>query len=250
MKSNCLLKPILLAMASSSVANAALIYRLGEDDSGASNGSALSSTTVDSGGGGDNLNLVGSGGTYTSTVPLGGSTLAGSFSGSQHYAATGLGFYSGLDLADFEFSADVRATGVSGFNIAMSLGHNDAGALFLYHVGDGGTWRLHSNGVGDLISGGTVTFNTWQNLKVVRNSGVISLFVDDVSVGSSGSFTSTGGLGDTFSIGAHTKNPGTFESEGRFIGQVDNVVIGAIPEPSSALLGLAGLGMVLRRRRA
>ena len=158
-----------------------------------------------------------------------------SFNGNGHYAATGQSFYSGLDLNNFEVSVDVYPTAVSGPNIALSMGHNGAGALFLYHVGDGGTWRLHSNGNGDRISGGAVTFNQWQNLRVVRTAGVMTLFVNGVSVRSTPNFSSTDTLGDTLTIGAHTKNPGTFESEGRFIGQIDNVMIGAPDDDGDGL---------------
>jgi hypothetical protein len=206
-----------------------LNYPLGESDSGAVAAGAGNATTSDTAGA-KNLSVQGSGSVYSANVPAAPSTLSMSFNGSGHYAATGQSFYSGLDLNNFEISVAVYPTAVSGFNIALSMGHNGAGALFLYHVGSGGTWRLHSNGSstnnGDLISGGTVTFNQWQNLKVLRTAGVMTLYVDGVAVGSSNQFSSTGSLGDTLTIGAHTKNPSTFESEGGFIGQIDNISIG------------------------
>jgi MYXO-CTERM domain-containing protein len=53
-------------------------------------------------------------------------------------------------------------------------------------------------------------------------------------------------LGDSLSIGSGLTGGGVYE--GRFQGQIDNVSV--IPEPSAALLGLAGFGFFLRRRRA
>jgi hypothetical protein len=203
-----------------------LNYPLGESDPGAVAAGVGNASTVDTVGAKD-LSVRGTGCVYSSNVPGTPSTLSMSFGGSGHYAATGQSFFSGVDLANFEVSVDVYPTAVTGFNIALSLGHSGAGALFLYHVGDGGTWRLHSNGNGDRISGGTVTFNQWQNIRVVRTGGLMTLYVNGVSVGTNANFTSTGSLGDTLTIGAHTKNPGTFESEGRFIGQIDNLRIGA-----------------------
>ena len=206
-----------------------LNYPLGEGDPGAVAAGAGNAATSDTVGAKD-LSVRGTGSVYSSNVPAAPSTLSMSFNGSGHYSATGQSFYAGMDLNNFEVSVDVYPTAVSGFNIALSLGHNGAGAIFLYHVGNGGTWRLHSNGSGgsgDIISGGVVTFNQWQRLRVVRTAGVTTLYVDGVSVGTTNLFSNTGNLGDTLTIGAHTKNAGTLDSEGRFIGQIDNIFIGA-----------------------
>ena len=224
----------------------ALVFRLGEDDAAPANGTALSATTVDVGGGGDNLNLQGSGGIYSTTVPLGGSTLSAEFNGSQNYSTTGSNFYTGIDYSDFSFSVDARPTGnVSGFSIALALGRGGAGQLFFYHTGAGSAWRLHSNGFGDLVSGGSVNLNQWYHLEAQRTGTQMSFFIDGNLIGSTASFTNTGVLGDSLSIGSGLTGGGVFE--GRFQGQIDNVSV--IPEPSSALLGLAGLGLFLRRRK-
>jgi MYXO-CTERM domain-containing protein len=74
----------------------------------------------------------------------------------------------------------------------------------------------------------------------------MSFFIDGNLIGSTASFTNTGVLGDSLSIGSGLTGGGAFE--GRFQGQIDNVSV--IPEPASALLGLTGLGLLLRRRRA
>ncbi len=230
----------------SDAALTALNYKLGENDPGASGGSALQATTDDSGAGDKDLALQGSGGTYSTTVPLGGSTLSGEFSGSQNYSASGSGFYSGIDYGDFSFSCDARPTGnASGFSIAMALGKGGSGQLFFYHTGQGSAWRLHSNGIGDLLSGGSVNLNQWYHLEAKRTGTQMSFFIDGNLIGSTSSFTNTGVLGDSLSIGSGLTGAGVFE--GRFQGQVDNVAV--IPETSASLLGLAGFGLALRRRR-
>jgi hypothetical protein len=231
----------------SQAAFVALNYQLGEDDAGASGGSALQSVTDDSGGGDKDLTLQGSGGTYSTTVPVGGSTLSGEFSGSQNYSASGSGFYTDIDYSNFSFSVNARPTGnVSGFSIAMALGQGGAGQLFFYHTGAGSAWRLHSNGLGDLVSGGSVNLNQWYHLEAKRTGTQMSFYIDGNLIGSTASFTNTGVLGDSLSIGSGLTGGGVYE--GRFQGQIDNVSV--IPEPSAALLGLAGFGFFLRRRRA
>jgi len=224
----------------------ALQYRIGEDDPGASNGSALQATTDDSGAGDKDLTLQGSGGTYSATVPLGGSTLSGLFDGSQSYSSSGSGFYAGIDYGDFAISCDARPTGnVSGFSIPMALGKGGAGQLFFYHTGQGSAWNLHSNGIGNLVSGGSVNLNQWYHLEAKRTGTQMSFFIDGNLIGTTASFTNTGVLGDSLSIGSGLTGGGVFE--GRFQGQVDNVSV--VPETSVALLGLAGFGLALRRRR-
>ena len=202
---------------------------LGEYDSGAADGGALQATTIALGG--KNLGRVGTGGTYSAEVPAGGSALSASFTGSQNYAVSGSGIFSGMDYENFEVLADVRPTGnVSGFSVAVALGRGGQGSIFLYHTGDGSAWNVHSNGVGNIITGGTATFNTWQHLRLARTNGVLRFYVNNVEVGSSTTqFTSTGALGDTMAIGAHFMQSGIYE--GRFQGQIDNVVLVTPPPP-------------------
>lgn len=230
----------------SDAALTALQYRLGEDDPGATDGTALQATTDDGGLGGKDLILQGAGGTYSATVPIGGSTLSGMFDGSESYSASGSGFYAGIDYADFAFSCDARPTGNgSGFSIPMAIGLGGSGSMFFYHTGQGSSWRLHINGKGDVVSGGSVNLNQWYHLEGQRVGTTFSFFVDGNLIGSTAQFTVPGTIADTLSIGAH--RTGTGVMEGRFQGQVDNVMV--IPEPSAALLGLAGCGLALRRRR-
>ena len=231
----------------SQAAFVALNYQLGEGDPGASGGSALQSVTDDSGGGDKDLTLQGSGGIYSTTVPIGGSTLSGEFNGSQSYSTSGSGFYTDINYSDFSFSVDARPTGnVSGFSIAFALGKGGAGQLFFYHTGAGSAWRLHSNGLGDLVSGGTVNLNQWYHLEARRTGTQMSFFIDGNLIGSTTSFTNTGVLGDSLSIGSGLTGAGVYE--GKFQGQIDNASV--IPEPASALLGLTGLGLLLCRRKA
>jgi hypothetical protein len=230
----------------SQAALTALNYRLGEDDPGAANGAALQASTDDSGLGNKALAFQGSGGTYSATVPLGGSTLSGMFDGSQSYSSSGSGFYSGIDYQDFSFSVDARPTGnASGFSIAMALGKGGQGQLFFYHAGQGSAWNLHSNGIGNLVSGGSVNLGQWYHLEAKRTGTQMSFFIDGSLIGTTANFTNTGVLGDSLSIGSGLTGGGVFE--GRFQGQVDNAMV--IPEASVGMLGLAGFGLALRRRR-
>lgn len=231
---------------SSDAALTALTYQLGESDSGASGGLALQSTTDDSGPGDKDLALQGSGGIYSTTVPLGGSTLSGEFNGSQNYSSSGSGFYAGIDYQDFSFSVDARPTGnANGFSIAMALGKGGAGQLFFYHTGQGSAWNLHSNGIGNVVSGGSVNLGQWYHLEARRTGTQMSFFIDGNLIGTTNSFTNTGTLGDSLSIGSGLTGGGVFE--GRFQGQIDNAMV--IPEASTALLGFVGFGLALRRRR-
>lgn len=229
----------------SQAALTALTYRLGEDAPGATNGTALQATTVDSGPGDKSLTIQGAGGTYSTAVPLGGSTLSGMFDGSQSYSTSGSGFYTGIDYGDFAFSCDALPTGnVSGFSIAMTLGKGGAGQRFFYHTGQGSGWTLYSNGHRNLVSGGSVNLNQRYHLEAKRTGTQMAFFIDDNRIGTTALFTPTGVLGDSLSIASGLTGGGVFE--GRFQGQVDNVMV--IPEPSAALLGFAGFGLALRRR--
>jgi hypothetical protein len=138
-----------------------------------------------------------------------------------------------MDPENFSVSLDARPTGnVNGFSIAIAMGRGGQGSVFIYHTGEGGAWTVHSNGdgFGNIISGGTVTYNTWQNLRLERVNGSLSFYVDNVQVGSPTSkFTSTGSFGDTLSIGAHYTQSGNYE--GRFQGQIDNVHLITPPLP-------------------
>ncbi len=219
----------------------ALTYTLGENDAGAANGVALNATT--NGPSSPSLTLNGTGGTYSSSVPAGGSSISAAFSGTQFYTESGQSFYSGIDLANFSLSFDVMATSVTSFHVPVSLGRYGSGSAFIYTTGS--DWRFHINGAGDQINGAnSLQLNTWQHIELTRTGGTTSLFVNGSLVGSSPNFPAA--VSDDFSI-ASAKN-GSGGPDGRFIGNIDNVVMSTIPEPSAAAL-VAGLGLLVGARR-
>jgi hypothetical protein len=217
-------------------------YNLGEQDPGAADGVAGNALTRQF----DGLKDLDRFGTpaYNANVPAGGSALAMSLNGSTDWYGRAPGggpvprwqqfFGNGQFLpSNFTISADVYPTGdgADGFSIPFSIGHNGppatGGGMFVYHAG--GTWFLHLNGVGNIVTGPAVALNTWQNLNVVRKNfgaGVEThLYVNGVDAGgSSQAFVPA----PAFSIGAHNRNraPGDPKPyEGYFKGLVDNVVV-------------------------
>jgi hypothetical protein len=59
------------------------------------------------------------------------------------------------------------------------------------------------------IQGGTIVYNNWVHLAVVRSSGVISLYVNGTSVGTQSSSASLNGVGSNFFIGTAGDTPTT-----------------------------------------
>ena len=125
-------------------------------------------------------------------------------------------------------SCDAYPTGdgAAGFSIALSLG-TPGNNYFIYHAG--GTWYVHKNGTGNIITGPAVALNAWTHLELVRKnfgSGVEThLFVNGTDAG-----MTTVGINPTpaFTIGANRRgvpltDPNPFE--GPFKGYLDNVVL-------------------------
>ncbi|MBI4325136.1 MAG: hypothetical protein HY674_07710 [Chloroflexi bacterium] len=215
------------------------IYNLGEQDPGAADGIGGNALTMQANG----IKHLTRYGTpaYTRNVPPGGSALAMSLNGfTDWYAGRPNARWSmfltngGFLPEDFSLSGDVYPTGegADGFSIALSLGHNGpwqtGGAIFLYHAG--GTWRVHVNGVGDIIAGPEVALNSWTHLELVHKDFGAGLEYRLLANGAeAGSATHpTVVPAPAFTIGAHFRNrpagdPKPFE--GYFKGLVDNVVL-------------------------
>ena len=199
-------------------------WRLGEDDPGAANGGAAQATTVENLNA-KNLTLSGTG-TYASDVPSGGSTLALSLTGGGHYTGAGSGFYTGVDLTNFQLSFDAKPTSAPSFHVAVCLGKYGLNQCeFIYYTA--GVWHFHINGQGDRITG-TGTTGVWQHLTLTRKDGLTSLYINGTLAGSHANFVTPS---DDFTIGTAKKGDGS--PDGRFIGLLDNVKISDIPAPDA-----------------
>ena len=204
-------------------------WRLGEDDAGAAADGAAAAATVDAVGA-KNLTLTGSG-TYRSDVPSGGSVLSVEFTGSGNYTGAGGGFFSGVDLNDFQLSFDAKPTSAPSFHIAVCLGRYGANqCAFIYYTA--GTWHYHINGSGDKITGAGTT-GTWQKITLTRQAGTVKFYINGALAGTSANFVNPT---DDFTIAAGKK--GDASVEGRFVGFIDNVKMSTIPVPDSDTDGL------------
>jgi hypothetical protein len=208
-------------------------WNLGEQDSGATAGGAGNATTIEVVSGKD-LTKFGSP-TYSATVPAGGSTLAVFFNGTNScYQASGAAIsnlFRGINFNQFSLALDVRPTalGSAGFSFPVSLGRNFGGGGGYAIVEEGGRWKIHHPGTATVDTGVNVALNTWTHLELRRanfGSGVQTrLFVNGVDTGAANSSASSVAQ-PFFTLGANQTSgttPGTVE--GRFKGQIDNVVL-------------------------
>tara|TARA_B110000483_G_C18124545_1_gene515046 strand:- start:16 stop:780 length:765 start_codon:yes stop_codon:yes gene_type:complete len=130
----------------------------------------------------------------------------------------------------------------------------------------GGNWSSSYHGISWIGAAGgagqAVTAGTWTHLAVIRDSGTSTLYIDGVA--QAGNTTGTpahngptafhlgvnpnGGVGNWFTGGIDDLKLSTFDPNTD--DPVAALSINAVPEPSStALLGLGGLALLLRRRR-
>ena len=130
-------------------------------------------------------------------------------------------------------------------------------ALEMSYNAGAATWAVHRPG-SSFTHFGAPTVGLWTHLAYVNDNGTAQLYIDGVSAGSAGG----AGLG----AGAPDLTLGSMWADNRrgFNGAMDEVriftfstgqfdindTLHAVPEPSStALLGLGGLALILRRRK-
>jgi hypothetical protein len=183
-------------------------------------------------------------------------------------------FYANLNATSFEMSADIQGDsgGASSFLYILSESANTAvNSPFNVSIADGAGAGA---GFVDVRSGtaGSATINrydeatlqgiaglesfdiTMSNLYTLRaigglNSGTMSFFINGVNVSNTAPTNGGGAAFDTsidFGDADATYQIRVQRDEATF----DNITLDVIPEPSSvALLGLASVGLVVRRRR-
>lgn len=232
-------------------------YRLGEHDSGAVNGGLGNSVTIDDTGL-RNLNRSGSP-TYSASTPGIVSTRSMDFSNAsgENYSA-GPVVTNVIDnwVLEAWANSDTAAAGVD----FVAYNGNTSNSGFGI-IRNGNEWQGLFGGVAVLDFDATVTVDEWTHLALVRESGLVRLFVNGLQVG--GAFASGLNIPNgNFMIGG---NP--FNASESFDGQIDEVRLSllnapfsvdnlllnqnvVIPEPAVlSLVVFAGAALGRRRRR-
>ena len=251
-----LLTTVLLATTADGLAQTTLhLYRAGENDSGASNGSALATTTVD-GGGSTNLTLGGSGGaTYTSSTVVSGSSLAFNFTGENSYS--GSVDTSLTRSANFAIELWFKPSSLTGTQGLIYNGNTGGSGVGIFLNGS----NLTALAGGRFFSSGstTLTTNTWYHAALVSTGGTVTFYLNGASeLSRTANFIdpTTGALviggnnsgGEYFSGAIDQARIFSFTA-GTF--NTSMLSYSAVPEPSTyaAFVGLSGLAFAAFRRR-
>ncbi|NWK54188.1 LamG domain-containing protein [Verrucomicrobiaceae bacterium N1E253] len=188
------------------------------------------------------------------------------------------GTYTSFD-ADFNWGADFSGFATDNFavelwvrtsNLTQGAGTNIAevfrtgtltGALEFYLRNDG-NWMAGYQNVSFIGGGGAAAVaNEWVNLAVIRDDGVSAFYIDGQPIGSpvaqdkapvfdqanNGHLAVASGGVNPFTGDIDNIRMFTFEADDD---PVAALTVNAVPEPSTtALLGLGGLALILRRRK-
>ena len=233
----------------SAIANTTLdLYHLGEADPGAVAGNVGNATTIDSGPDAINLGRFGSP-TYSSNVAAPGSTISMAFN-------LNLSFSEDYDSANVLTTAKTNI-GINAW-IYPALGDGTWGIAYNGNPGSSG-YGLYEAGpdLGFLTPSGFATIialvggvdssyptvpyvlvplNTWSEITQILENGQNDLYLNGILVASHADTALT-----------PTSN---FELGHEFTGNIDEVSVFTVPEPTAIrLLGLAGLGLLVGRQR-
>jgi hypothetical protein len=238
---------ITVASTASAIANTTLdLYHLGEADPGATVGATTNATTIDSGPDANNLLRQGPI-TYSSNVAAPGSTISMAFNDNS-------AVYSGNVLTTAITNVGITAwvfPTVGDASVSTGIAYNGNPGSSGYGLYQGGSDLGFTPPAGQAtiiaIVGGVdfesptvpsvnVPIDIWSEVTQIIQNGENELF-----------------LNGTF-VAEHADTPNTpsadFELGTGFVGNIDEVSVFTVPEPTSiGLLGLAGLGLLTSRQR-
>ncbi|MFC4993485.1 LamG domain-containing protein [Rubritalea tangerina] len=171
-----------------------------------------------------------------------------------------------VDFSNFTVSMHVKAPSAGNWTDFISF--NGGGGTLKIEQNSGGHASVYSTntpgGAAVTIGGGAgpdIRDGGWHQLGLVSSGGTLTLYIDGIAVESAayaGSGTITGlQLGAEWALGRRTTadidDVAIYDralTAGEMAWLNVNVATEAVPEPSSAILiGLGGLGLVLRRKR-
>lgn len=231
----------------SAIANTTLdLYHLGEADLGATIGATTNAVTIDSGPDGNNLLRQGPI-VYSSNVAAPGSTISMAFNDNS-------AVYSGNVLTTAITNVGITAwvfPTVGNASVSTGIAYNGNPGGSGYGLYQGGSDLGFTPPAGDAtiiaIVGGVdfesptvpsvnVPIDIWSEVTQIIQNGENELFLNGTLVAEHADTPNT---------------PGTdFELGSGFVGNIDEVSVFTVPEPTSiGLLGLAGLGVLARRKR-
>lgn len=200
-------------------------------------------TTGDNGGSGFtawSLNSTGDGGRYIGATGQGNPSF-GLYSGTTGTSTASRGFTGGALTAGQSFLIDLGHTAniANGNDIGLLLTDGGSTVFTLKFVGGDTGWKLNDGG-SDFGAGQNYAANTSIAFSFTYEGG------NDYSYtfgnGSGSNFTATNTISGIDGFTLFNNNQGNGENLG-----ANNISV--IPEPASAVLGLLGAGLLLRRRR-
>ncbi|SHK42631.1 PEP-CTERM protein-sorting domain-containing protein [Rubritalea squalenifaciens DSM 18772] len=170
------------------------------------------------------------------------------------------------DIQNFAFDIWVRvqSADLNQNKFVFLSNGNNSGSLKL-GINASGEWMATNHAVGWIGAttgtGQTANADEWTRLTVIRSNGTSRFYINGVAQDGTNGGNIT--WSDTTQAHLAIQPGGTSEFKGDIddmkvwsfsgsdqLSDVENTVFAAVPEPSStALIGLAGLGFILRRRR-
>ena len=241
--------PAIAALAIASTANAALVANYTFDDTldlGANTGTVSTAWNATTG--------------ATATTGKFGGGLAMEAGTTEYWDNS---FSTGADLSSFSVSMHVKGAGTNwGDYLSIGVGNS----TMFFEMTDGGNVAIWSDGdpggvTVSTVGSTVVNDGAWHQLGLVSNGTTIQLYVDGVAEGTPSAYTGSGAInslqlgkrfGGSHAISADIDDVAIYDtalSANEMLSLSTNAAV-AVPEPSStALLGLGGIALILRRRK-